>query len=139
MISGRYRTQELVSKWSESASPACQAPSCLNLNVTENLSHILAKCPSLEQTRRKLKKFTEETVENVNVQEIKELILNRTEPHHPDFSNFLIDCSTFPEVISLSQLHGQEVHDILFRVTRMWCFSLHKDRLKILGRWSSSY
>ena len=73
MISGRYRTQELVSKWSESASPACQAPSCLHLNVTEYLSHILAKCPFLEQTWIKLKKFTKETVENVNVQELKEM------------------------------------------------------------------
>ena len=42
MISGRYRTQELVSNWSKLARPACHAMACLHLNVTE-ICHIFWK------------------------------------------------------------------------------------------------
>ena len=61
-----------------------------------------------------------------------------TQPSHPLFSQFLIDCSVIPEVISLTQLLGTDALYNLFKVTRTWCYSLHRDRLKILGRWTEN-
>ena len=49
---------------------------------------------------------------------------------------FLLDCTVLPEVISLTQVHGQFVHDSLLYLTRTYCFSLHKMRLKFLGKWN---
>ena len=42
--------------------------------------------------------------------------------------------------VLLSGIGAQEfgsklVHENLFRVTRTWCYCLHRDRLRILGRW----
>ena len=59
MISGRYRTEELCSKWTPNSSGCCQAPSCLNSNEKEDIHHILAVCCSLGPTRVKLTDFTE--------------------------------------------------------------------------------
>ena len=48
---------------------------------------------------------------------------------------FVLDCSVFPQVIASSQC-DKTVLPLLFKVTRTWCYSLHRTRLKILGRWS---
>ena len=48
---------------------------------------------------------------------------------------FILDCSVLPMVISAYQEHGPTVHAHLFKITRMWCRSLHRDRLRALGRY----
>ena len=48
---------------------------------------------------------------------------------------FILDCSVLPMVISAYQVHGPTVHAHLFKITRMWCRSLHRDRLRALGRY----
>ena len=52
------------------------------------------------------------------------------------FVQFLLDCTVLPEVIRLRQLHGECVHDSLLYLTRTFCFSIHKVRLKLLGKWN---
>ena len=48
----------------------------------------------------------------------------------------LLDCSTIPEVISETQQIGPLILEELFRYTRAWCYSIHKSRLKLQGRWT---
>ena len=57
---------------------------------------------------------------------------------YPDcrlFCQFLLDCSALPEVIAAVQQHGNVILEHLFNITRIWVYALHRDRLKILGRW----
>ena len=139
MLSGRYRTQELMSNWCPTQSKCCQTPSCIGLAHTENLSHILATCSSLDETRRKLTRFTEDYCKLKSItNDVTTLILDFCQPHHPKFCQFLIDCSVLPQVIRLHQLHGNGIHDVLYSITRTWCFCIHRERLKILDRWSPS-
>jgi hypothetical protein len=49
---------------------------------------------------------------------------------------FVLDCSLFPSVIAAAQKEPA-VLQLLFRATRIWCYSLHRTRLKLLGRWFS--
>ena len=58
MLSGRYRTEALASHWSESGSKFCQTPQCKDLNLVEDLTHILAVCGALNHTRSKLRNVT---------------------------------------------------------------------------------
>ena len=51
-----------------------------------------------------------------------------------DQLQFLLDCTVLPEMISLKQGQGSSVHESL--LTRSYCFSLHKERLKLLGKWN---
>ena len=48
---------------------------------------------------------------------------------------FIIDCSVLPMVISAYQTNGPLIHSHLYKITRTWCRSLHRDRLKSLGRY----
>ena len=139
MLSGRYRTQELMSNWCHTQSKCCQAPSCSGLALTESLDHILATCSSLSDIRQKLRKYTEDYCRSsCHLTDLETLILDICQPDHPMFCQFLIDCSVLPQVIRLHQLHGNAIHDVLYRITRTWCFCIHRERLKILGRWSPS-
>ena len=54
----------------------------------------------------------------------------------PHFCQFLVDCSILPEVIQSVQQHGSIILHHLFNITRIWCYAIHRDRLKILGRWN---
>ena len=131
MISGRYRTQGLLSHWSTNTSGICKTShSC---GVVENLSHILQDCLALKQTRKKLRSFTTSyCVDKPAVQLIVQLYCT---PGEQNFCQFILDCSVLPEVVSAVQQYGKDILVHLYNITRIWCYALHRDRLKILGRW----
>ena len=54
-------------------------------------------------------------------------------------AQFLRDCSVLPHVINATQSHGSEILQLLFHLTRSWCFSIHRQRTKMLGRWNFQY
>ena len=54
-------------------------------------------------------------------------------------TQFLLDCSIIPAIILLRQSHGVEILSELFYLTRTWCYSLHRERLRQLGRWKPDY
>ena len=134
LLSGRYRTERLSRYWSTNPTGSCLCPSCNGLEISEDVEHILLHCPSLSQTRASLAKFTMDYASKHP--DIQSVLLAYTNPTNPYFVQFLVDCSVLPEVISLTQVHGKDALFRLFKVTRAWCYSLHRKRLQILGRWS---
>ena len=134
MLSGRYRTERLARYWSSNVQGFCLLPSCRHSKVHETLQHILVGCPALTPTRSNLESFTAY---------YKKQLPNHTaglldvycRVNHPLFPQFLVDCSPLPEVIEVVQVYGAEALHHLFRVTRTWCYSLHRERLKLLGIW----
>lgn len=133
MISGRYRTEALCSNWKLHSTGVCLlSPACSG--TTEDLEHILSHCCALTPTREKLLDFTTRYCLQVSAP-ISQIIKEYTNLSNKDFRQFLIDCSTLPAIISAVRLHGLDVHHHLFHVTRTWVYTLHKERLKILGRW----
>ena len=138
MLSGRYRTESLCSHWSNTSSKYCKTPACQDLNYVEDLPHILQVCSSLQLTRIKLLDFTAKYLSKVDILEVQRIIVNYCRQEHPLFCQILTDCSVLPDVIRAAQVYGADtVHGHLFHVTRMWCYCLHRDRLKLLGRWTS--
>ena len=134
-LSGRYRTEKLCRFWSNNPNGYCLGPLCRERSVVEDEEHILLQCRSLATTRQNLLEFTMSYARLYPF--ISETLLRLTNPNHPQFTQFIIDCSVIPEVIALTQTFGQIVLNHLFKVTRTWCYSLHRDRLKFLGRWRS--
>ena len=138
MVSGRYRTEYFSRYWSNNKKGVCKAPSCAELDNLEDLHHILVNCTSLEPTRQSLRSFTLNYCQSFEasqdvVSSLTSILHNSSDPL---FSQFLLDCSVLPSVISSVQQHGQTIVEHLFRITRTWCFSPHRARFKILGRWS---
>ena len=129
MLSGRYRTQHLCSYWSLHTSEFCQlAPSCKH--TPEDICHILSNCDALSSTRNNLLSFANNY--SSNYLPLKAIVTTFCHPSHPQFCQFLLDCSILPEVIQSTQLHGQELLKHLFYITQTFCYALHKSRMKPL-------
>ena len=134
LLSGRYRTEQLCSKWSANNLGFCQTPMCQGKQIMEDIEHILLHCISLASTRARLVDFTIKY--STSVPFLRDILLTMTQPYNSQFLQFLLDCSAIPQVISLRQKYGNIVLYHLFKVSRTWCYSLHRERLKLLGRWS---
>ena len=96
-LSGRYRTEKLSRFWSDNPDGYCLCPSCKGLCFQEDLSHIFLYCASLAPTRRNLTTYT---ASFARLQpNLSQILLTFTNPSHPMFIQFLLDCSFIPEVI----------------------------------------
>ena len=109
------------------------SPSCEGTGNVEDVHHIFLKCDSLSHVRQRLVAFTLEYSQRVPL--ISDILLSLTNPRSDLFLQFMMDCSVIPQVITLVQTYGQDVLHHLFKVSRTWCYSLHRERLRILGRW----
>ena len=49
-----------------------------------------------------------------------------------DILSFILDPSSVPGVISAAQAHGQSVYQDCHHLSRVWCYSNHKKRMKLL-------
>ena len=129
MLSGRYRTELLSSHWSSNVNGYCLIPLCTS--VPETLEHILLWCPSYQHVREQLQSLWLSTPHPL-IKHLTSLILSGSPQ---DLMQFLLDPSTHPHLILLNQRYGDQPMKIVFHLTRTWCFSIHKERAKLLGRW----
>ena len=135
MISGRYRCEQLCSKWSLKNRPGVCLINTECSMMQEDIPHILQVCPALAPTRNKLARFTKQYCETLS-QQICEIVNTFCTTSSPDFCQFLLDCSVLPPVVAAVQSEGEAVLDHLFHLTRTWVYTLHRERLKHLGRWN---
>ena len=133
MLSVRYRCDSLVHHWSLAVTGFCtMSPNCQNL--MEDLQHMLQFCPSLDESRRKLYLHTESCSKALSV-DARTILLTYCDPKNDHFTRFVVDCSTFPEVIAAVQRDGPDLLSVFFDVTRVWTYVLHRDRLRLRGQW----
>ena len=137
-LSGRYRTERLCRFWSKNPDGYCLLQHCIDHRNIEDISHIFLHCQSLNAVRERLVKFTLDATSLIKVRELTDCILFYTQPQNPDFLQFMLDCSVLPPVISLAQQHGHYILEQCFKISRTWCFSLHRERMRQLGRWTFS-
>ena len=136
MVSGRYRCEKLCSNWSQNKAGVCLiSKECVSQE--KDIPHILRFCSGLDSTREKLKKFTHRycmTAPPI----IRDLATNLCSTSSPFFCQFLLDCSVLPSVITATQreAEGEDILGHLFHLSRTWVFNLHRERLRLLGRWN---
>lgn len=133
MVSGRYRTEYLCRHWSSNKTGVCLLSEQCKTTI-EDLPHILCHCPALQHTREKLVSYTLSYCKDIP--QLGVIMLTFLVPTHPLFCQFITDCSSIPAVINAVQTYGSESLQHFFNVTRTWCYSLHRERHKKLGRWN---
>ena len=84
------------------------------------------------QEREKLTIFWSEN-QNETVRNLVKEALNSNLDY---LLQFILDCSALPSVISATQQHGHVILHELFHLTRTWCFVMHRQRMRMLGRWN---
>ena len=130
-LSGRYRSACLTKHWANNNREGyCLAPGCHN--KVETIEHILVQCDSYFACRRRLLSLWLSTANRVVLHLLLEALSSETEY----FVQFLMDCSVLPQVVTATQIHGFTILNELFYLTRSWCFSLHRQRMRFLGRWN---
>ena len=130
LLSGRYRTQALCSHWQNGDRHCKLSDSC---SADEDIIHMLQNCTALGPTRDKLRTFTSKYCNTNPI--VANIVSKHCHPSSETYCQFLLDCSSLPEVICLVQEQGKIIHEHLFNITRVWCYSIHRDRLRILGKW----
>ena len=129
-LSGRYKSMSLSRHWSSNKEGYCLAPTCRNkLETTE---HILIQCEAYIECKRRLYSLWLSTPSKV----VLSLVLEALSSETNYLLQFIIDCSVLPSVILATQKYGKDVLGELFYLTRSWCFSIHRSRMKMLGRWN---
>ena len=135
MLSGRYRCGALTRYWNNNDGSCMLSVICKG--ILEDIPHILKFCPALVITRNNLLEFTHRYLTELP-DELKFLLGSMYHPDHPQFCQLLLDCSSIPSIISLTQQLGPFILEHIFFVSRVWVFALHRERLKLLGKWKHS-
>ena len=133
LLSGRYRSKALVSNWNpQNREGYCLSTSCNQ--VKETVEHILLECQAYNEQKSKMYSLWLSTKNPV----VYQLVLEALSSDKSYLLQFLLDCSVLPPVIRATQTRvgRQTILNELFYLTRTWCFSIHKKRMKILGRWN---
>ena len=131
MLSGRYVTDQLSRHWSSNKAGICCIPGCSGRDFG-SLEHLLLFCPALSDVRDRMIELWLSTA-NKHI-ELKSLIHSMLYGQRLELvMQFLLDCSCFPEVVSLRQSSGLQLLTPLFYITRSWCFSIHRSRMRKLG------
>ena len=128
-LSGRYRTESLTKHWSMNREGFCQSPTCNS--VVETVEHILIHCRAYTSCKKSLYSLWVSTPNPI----VLGLVLEALSSETAYLLQFILDCSVLPTVINATQKYGFMILEELFYLTRTWCFSVHKQRLMMLGRW----
>ena len=131
MLSGRYRVGTLLRHFSPSNTGICEL---CDLEV-EDIAHLLVpRCTALQERKLFLMDYSQQILQHhVEALEIFHTIFSSNEDTRVQF---LLDCSVIPSVIQASQ-KNKLILPALFKVTRTWCYSMHRTRLKLLNRWTT--
>ena len=97
-----------------------------------SIEHLLMHCSAFVSTRKHL---LENLKRNKNISErTKSLILSYFRDGK-DTVQLLLDGSTLPEIIRIIQTEGNQILHEVFSFSRNWCYTIHRTRLKLQGRW----
>ena len=134
-LSGRYRSDTLLFHFGKNSTPKC---ALCKEDSEGSIEHLLVLCQTLKECRLSQFKMLNEVS---NISDLsKNIILDTYKKSVHDFVQLLLDPSTMPQLILNKQKSGENT--TLFEVlkfSRTWCFNIHVNRMKILGRWIKSY
>ena len=134
MLSGRYITDYRTRHW-DNTNPAGNCRLCPHFNVGSiptagDITHQLLFCAALVEARaRAVKLWTLQLSKNPHLQPLIAAIV----ASHPDeILAFILDPSSVPGVIHAAQVHGKAVLQECHHLSRVWCYSNHRRRMKLL-------
>ena len=133
MLSGRFRTCWLRRHWSGDPTGSCRVPGCSEVPGT--LRHLATgECPGLSNA---LVRATALWTSYLKDNPLLFPVINHYSLGDQDeFLGFLLDPTTLPPIITLSQRHGSIIIEQLCYLIRTWLYYMHKERLKLMNLWN---
>ena len=128
MISGRYRCEKLRRHWSQNTDGYCELEPCFSNNTIGSLEHMLLFCEGLYEPRSAVLSLWRRKLEPYP--SLKLIFQNLTKETSVQF---LLDPSATQDVISLMQKKDNDSLNLIFHLSRTYCASLHRYKMKLLG------
>ena len=129
-VSGRYRSWNITRQGSEESEGFCLSPTCTE--QVETVEHVLVECGAYNLCKARLYSLWLSTPNKAALRLVLEALSSETSY----LLQFILDCSVLPSVRSAVEINGPQLLKDLFYLTRSWCFSVHRQRMKMLGRWN---
>ena len=130
LLSGRYKSDYLSRHWvKENPDGLCVL--CPEKHLLGTVEHLLVSCTTLFSTRQNITQYWSQYSSEDDA--LRKLLNAKLSSNTTELVQFLLDPSVVPEVISgcQSQLYNL---DVLFKLTRCWCYAVHRKRLQITGK-----
>ena len=106
MLSGRYVTDQLSSHWTKNKSGVCLTPGSSGQHIG-SLEHLLLFCPALSEARTGIIKLC--VAVSSESDDLRKMIHTMLSGQPVvKMMQFILDCSSMPEVIKLTQHSTQE-------------------------------
>ena len=135
-LSSQYPCAKYTRHWShDNPLGICSNPTCKENEIVESPEHLLLHCPAYTATRQSMYSLCFKLTNKVSLSIIAG-ILFKTRYSNKQLMQLLLDCSVLPEIIKAAQTHGDRVYSDIFFFGRSWCFSIHRERMKRLGKWN---
>ena len=132
MMSGQYRSDWHTRHWSKLNKDGF-CPLCPGSSIPGTLEHMLVVCPALEDKRALLYEYWYDQTKNNHL--LQNLLQTMLSSETLSLVQFLLDPSAEPKVIFGCQLKNFNLEDV-FKLTRTFCYGLHRRRLQLIGRFN---
>ena len=101
--------------------------------MEESPEHVLLHCPAYNNTREKIISLCRGLTNPVSASVVSAILDSNSSVK---IMQLLLDCSPLPEVIVCAQQFGEDIYRDIFYASRNWCFAIHRERYKRLGKWN---
>ena len=130
LISGRYKTDYLSRHWvKENPSGFCVL--CPGLMKPDTLDHFVLFCDALTPARTNVLNFWQ--FYSCKDDHLYNLLIKKLSASTQVLMQFIIDPSVDSDVIKGVQNNLIKLEDI-YRLTRTWCYAVHRKKLQLTGR-----
>ena len=129
-ISGRYKTDYLARHWVKE-NPSGYCVLCPGLMKIDTLDHFVLYCDALTQARTNVLKYWE--LYSCKDDKLRNLLVNKLRASNLTLMQFLIDPSVDSDVIRGVQNSQIKIEEV-YRLTRTWCYAVHRKKLQLTGR-----
>ena len=130
LLSGRFKTDYLSRHWNKD-NPDGFCILCPGMSYFDTIEHFLISCDTLQEKRNTVIHYWLKTAEEDD--HLHKLLVTKLRAPPPTLIQFLLDPSTDSDVIKGCQ-HKIYSLDEIFRLTRCWCYALHRRKLQITGK-----
>ena len=130
LISGRYRLEVLTKYFKPENTEFCILPSCSSPETKHvgDIEAFFISCASLAPARLQYESYMSSYL--YSLPHLTELVEDCLQSNPVQF---FLDCSTMPPVIAAKQVYGESILAELFKMTRHFCFLLHRLRTKLIS------
>ena len=130
LLSGRYKSDYLSRHWvKENPDGLCVL--CPGKHLLGTIEHLLVSCDTLFSTRQNITQYWFRFSSEDDA--LRKLLTAKLAANTTELVQFLLDPSVVPEVISGCQRQLYNL-DELYKLTRCWCYAVHRKRLQITGK-----